>query len=426
MAFTLSPNMNLTIPGVGTEAGPLYATEINQSLDTLDRHDHTQGNGVTITPAALNINANLPFNNNFATNVAGITLIGQTVTPVSNSIYQSGNDLFFVDGLGANVRLTQNSAVAGTPGSIANLVSPASASYVAGSQTFVWQSLVGIAANMDFGSAILRNLVPNSTYSLTLQPPILTSSYTLTLPIIPAQTSFMTMDNTGAMRTDIPLIGALTTSNLAANANITGSQLSPTAGILGTQLTDHTIGAQQLVAGIADRQLRFQAFSSNGSFTVPAGVTNVIVTGYGGGGGGSSGYPTYSVSSDSGTTIYPGVNGTGGSAAIPGTFIATVTPGQVLTVTIGAGGTGGAASTGDGRYGGPGTAGGNSGVTGVASVIFGGAPGNMGSFKGQNSAYSLGGDYGANGGIAAGGGGTDGAVHGGNGGPGYVIISWVA
>ena len=420
MAFTLSPNMNLQIPGVGTEAGPLYATEINTTLITLDRHDHTQGNGVQITPAAININSNLPFNNNFATNIAGLTLIAQTVVPVSSTIYQSGNDLFFVDGLGANVRLTQNSAVAGTPGSIANLVSPASASYVAGSQTFVWQSLVGIAANMDFGSAILRNLTPNSTYSLTLQPPTLTSSYTLTLPVIPAQVSFMTMDNTGAMRTDIPTIGALTTSNLSANANITGSQLSPMAGIVGTQLVDHTITARQLEFGIAEKQLRSQAFSGNGTFTVPAGVTNVIVTGYGGGGGGTQGTPEQTFgSSGGGIYYYPPQDGHGGGAAIPGTFIASVTPGQVLTVVIGAGG-------------GPGADGGVSRVIGVSSIIFGGSAGGAGSPNGQNSPYSTGG-LGASttgatattGGIASGGGAGYGGSGAAGGGPGYVIISWV-
>lgn len=200
MAYITSPGMNLQIPGVGTEAGPDFALEINNSLTLVDQHDHTPGKGVQISPAGININTALAFNNNFATQLAGLTLLAQSVTPVINTVYQSGVDLYFVDGLGNNVRLTQSGGVAGTPGSITNLVFPASVNYVAGSSTFVFQSNIGIAANLDAGALLLRNLSPNSTFAITLQPPAaLTNNYTLTLPTIPAVQSFMTLDNTGAI-----------------------------------------------------------------------------------------------------------------------------------------------------------------------------------------------------------------------------------
>lgn len=237
MSNSLSPNMNLPIPGVGTEAGPDYALDINAALTIIDQHTHTNGSGVQITSAAININAALTFANNFATNVAGVTLYAQSGAPGNNTIYESGTDLYFVDGSGNNVRITQSGGVAGSPGSISNLISPASAAYVSGSSKFVWSSVSSIAADMDMGSAIMRNISPNSTYALTLQPPAaLAANYSITLPALPAATSFMTM-TTGGVIGSTALLGVLTTANLSASANILGSQLSATAGIVGGQIS---------------------------------------------------------------------------------------------------------------------------------------------------------------------------------------------
>lgn len=205
MSFTTTPNMNLPVPVVGQEAGPQYAIDVNSCLTLLDQHNHAPGSGVQINPSGLDINSALSFNNNFATDMAGITFLAQGSTPAVNTIYENGVDLYFVDGIGNNVRITQNGGIAGSPGSIANLTPPASASYVSGSSTFVWQSNTSIAANMDFGAAILRNLSPNSTNSLTLQPPLLTSNYSITLPYLPASNSFLTINSSGVMSTSVPV-----------------------------------------------------------------------------------------------------------------------------------------------------------------------------------------------------------------------------
>lgn len=201
MGYTLSPNMNLRIPGVGTEQGPDYAIDVNfDLLSILDIHDHSSGKGVQITPDGLNINSSLSLNNNFATEAAGITFQAQSVTPSVGTIYQVSDDLYFVDGLGNNIRITQSGGVAGTPGSITNLVAPASVNYVAGSQTYVFQSGTSIAANLDGASFIFRNLSPNSVFGITMSAPAaLASNYTLTLPALPASQKFMTLDASGNM-----------------------------------------------------------------------------------------------------------------------------------------------------------------------------------------------------------------------------------
>lgn len=243
MSYTVSPNMNLPIPDVGIEPGPDYADDVNNALTLVDQHDHTSGNGVQITPSGLNINANLEFNSNFATQLAGLTLTAQLSTPGNGTVYESGVDLYYVDGLGNNIAITANGGVAGTPGSIANLTSPASASYVSGSSTFVWQSNTNIAANMDCGSVLLRNLSPNSTYAVTLSPPAaLSQDQTVTFPNNPASTGFVTMTTSGTLSAATSLTGGIVNSMIAdstiLNAKFAAGTQIPIAAT--TKLTTYT------------------------------------------------------------------------------------------------------------------------------------------------------------------------------------------
>src|ERR1700676_1980538 len=81
---TLTPNMSLIVPTVGAngDPGPDYANNQNQDLSILDSHNHSPGSGVQVTPQGLNINSNLPFNNNSATGVTGV----QFSAPASSSL----------------------------------------------------------------------------------------------------------------------------------------------------------------------------------------------------------------------------------------------------------------------------------------------------------------------------------------------------
>lgn len=81
-------------------------------------------------------------------------------------------------------------------------------------------------------------------------------------------------------------------------------------------------------ANIPGRLFSVQTFTSNGTFTIPAGITSVKVTviGAGGGGGGS----------DAGATFNGSGGGSGGSAI---KWLSGLTPANTLTVTVGTGGT---------------------------------------------------------------------------------------
>jgi hypothetical protein len=210
--------MNLPVPVVGVDPGPDWALNINSCLTILDSHDHSSGKGVAITPNGLNINSTLTVNSNDVIDLRSVRFSPQTSVAGAadlGCLYVSGVDLYYNDENGNSIRITQSGGVAGTPGSIANLVAPASASYVGGNSTFVWQSGVNIAANMDMRSAILRNSTASSS-GLTLScPSTISSDYTITLPFLPVTQSIMTIDSSGNIAT--PGVYPLTLASLASS-----------------------------------------------------------------------------------------------------------------------------------------------------------------------------------------------------------------
>lgn len=302
MATTTSPNMSLPVPVVGVEPGPAYAQDINTCLTTLDAHNHTSGNGVQVPSSGLNINADLPFGGNNAITIRSARFNAQpavlAVATDRRCLYAVGNELYYNDGLGNQVKITNGGAVTGSAGTISGLPSgTASAAYIAGSQTFVFQSATNIAANMDFGSIVLRNLSPNSTYGVTIAPPAaLAANYSLVLPNIPASNSFVTIDTSGNLGTASSIAGtqiaaaSLTGAQLSASANIAGSQLAAAAGIVGTQIASATIAGSNIAAStVANSNMVANtltqasvstSFINSGLYTPIRGATNSNVAGY--------------------------------------------------------------------------------------------------------------------------------------------------
>ena len=181
-----------------------------------------------------------------------------------------------------------------------------------------------------------------------------------------------------------------------------------------------------------------QTFTSDGTFTVPTGVTKILVTAFGAGGGGygSTGggggeriiKKAYSVTPGTAISIKIGVGGTdavaGGSTVI----------GSLVTVAGGISGKGTAPNTYKGTVGGSGSENGQDNF-----MAYGGKSGGNKGGGGGGAGYDNGGrgasygDYaskGGDGGIGAGGGGGGYGLYpekygeGGKGGDGIVIIEW--
>lgn len=236
MASTITTNMGLILPTVGEEAGPTYGEDQNASMLLIDQHNHTSGYGAPVPVSGLDINADLPFANNNATNLKSSRFFVQGSALSGGSdlgcLYVTGVDLYYNDVNGNQIQITQSGGVAGTPGSIGSLVAPASATYVGATPAFVFQSAANTPASLDGGSVVLRNISANSK-GLTLAPPnAMAADYTLTLPSLPAQTNVMTLDTSGN-------IGS-TTYNAVANART--RSVGATVGVGGVAISVSSSG----------------------------------------------------------------------------------------------------------------------------------------------------------------------------------------
>lgn len=256
--------MSLPIPVVGEATGPQWAELVNSCLNILDAHDHSAGNGVQITPGGLNINSDLSFASNNATALRTTRWTSQSAalalaTDLSCA-YVVGGDLYFNDSSGNQIRITQSGAVAGTPGSISNLVSPASVAYSSGSTTFVFQSAANTSAYLDGASILLRNLTASSN-ALTLAPPnAMGSSFTIVLPSLPGSgTKFVSLDSSGNMGA----AWAVDNSTLEVSSN---SVRIKDLGVTTAKISDLAVTNAKLAA------LGQQLSTSCGAFATSSGV----------------------------------------------------------------------------------------------------------------------------------------------------------
>lgn len=182
---TTSPNMNLPVPVVSVDPGPDWATNIDACLSAIDSHNHSNGQGVQVNPDGININADLAFNANNATTLRSTRFQPQSAALSNPSdvgcLYENGVDLYYNDGNGNQVRITQGGSVTGSTGTITGLPSgTASASYSV--NTFTFDSATNTPANMNVGPVSIGLVTANSK-TVTLQPTSgIPSNYTLSFP----------------------------------------------------------------------------------------------------------------------------------------------------------------------------------------------------------------------------------------------------
>ena len=162
----------------------------------------------------------------------------------------------------------------------------------------------------------------------------------------------------------IPLL-QYTSTGSTVNAIIIAGMISDvayngTAYILLNPVTSPAASSGSYAPGI-------QTFTSNGTFTVPAGVTSLKVTSIGGGGGGGSGKAANPLT---GAPAYPGGNGGNGGVAIA--VLPSVTAGTAYTVSVGAPGVAGASGIDAGNGVGAGGTGGSTSFNGVVAATGGG------------------------------------------------------
>ncbi len=258
-----------------------------------------------------------------------------------------------------------------------------------------------------------------NAYAMALQPAI--TAYT---PGMILSLSSIKSSNTGASTLAVNGLAALPIQGTGGTA-LQGGELVAgygailrvNAAVTAFELIQTTGGSLPVKAATATNQAsnlgqlfignRKAVFTANGTYTVPPSVTQIWVSGCAGGGGGGGGGGTV------GSSGNVGGGGGGGGGAGQSTIKQpiSVTPGDSLSITIGAAGVGGAGGANTGAAGANGTAGGNTVLTDSTSAttlltLAGGGAGNGGA--GQTSTTAGPPDGGA----------------GGGGGPGYPAGSW--
>lgn len=226
-----TPNMNLQLPTPSVTPGPTYATENNQAFDVVDAHDHTSGKGVAIPSAALNINADLPFNAHNATELRSARFEDNgaalsTGTDI-NCAYVTNGDLYFNNSSGVQIQLTAagglNAASIGAIGGDYG-TSTASLYYSSPADTFYFTSNTNIPANIDAGSVIFREVTTSPNGIEISSPSGLAAGYTITLPAaLPGSTKVLSVSSSGVLATGVA--GTVDANDLATNAVTTSKIL---------------------------------------------------------------------------------------------------------------------------------------------------------------------------------------------------------
>lgn len=261
--------MSLILPTIGQEQAPTWGLDQQASMLLIDQHNHASGNGVQIQPNGLNISSDLTFIGNNAIGLRSVRFNAQG-SPLSlagdlNCAYTSGVDLYYNDGNGNQVRITQSGGVAGTSGSIGGLVSPATATYVAGTPAFVFQSAANTPANLDGGFLTIRNITANSKGITLLPPNALAADYSVTFPAtLPGATNIVRLDSSGNLSATLNVDNTtidISSNNLEVKA----------AGIGTTQLANASVTNAKLAA------LNDALSASCGTFTT-ASTTFVNIT----------------------------------------------------------------------------------------------------------------------------------------------------
>ena len=111
-------NMNMILPDVSVTPGPEWASELNEALQVVDTHDHSDGFGKKVTPAGIDINMSLDVNEQSLLNVQKVSLVNQDdpLNGVENacSVSFSDGNFYITNSGGVAVQVTDGNQVKST------------------------------------------------------------------------------------------------------------------------------------------------------------------------------------------------------------------------------------------------------------------------------------------------------------------------
>ncbi len=108
----VTANLNLKTSTVGVTTDSVAAQNDQDNIQLIDLHDHTSGKGVKVPTGGLNINADLTFNSNQATDLEAVEFTSQTgAISQANTIYVKDGELYYIDAALNSIQLTLNGAL---------------------------------------------------------------------------------------------------------------------------------------------------------------------------------------------------------------------------------------------------------------------------------------------------------------------------
>lgn len=219
MPLTITtPNMQLAlpVPGPTGQLGPTWATDNNNAFSLIDTHDHSSGKGVKVTPAGLNINADLSFGGFTATGLKASAYDNNTstlTTGLARRVFVLNGDLYYRNNAGSDVRITNGAvldvaSVGGITGDYSSSGAAVSYSNTAGVKAYSFVQGTpdtSVYASMLHADISIYEKVVGGNRIKISAPGGLAPSYDLTLPAsLPGSGSaFLRVASTGAITASV-------------------------------------------------------------------------------------------------------------------------------------------------------------------------------------------------------------------------------
>lgn len=242
---TTSPNMALVIPSY-QDPSPGYVSNFANALGTLDAHDHSTGKGLPVTPAGLNINADLPFAQNNATNLRSVRLYNNAAPLATSSdkasCYVSGGNLYYNNATGTPVQITSGAGLnAAATGGIGGQYTSAGAlvSYSDTTKTYSFYGPFSAYAALSASNVAMNNAAPSATLNCsTVGRAFRMSAYNSELRFSLDYGGLGHTDATNGQFTDLPNMLVLVKPSASALLGGLGINVNPTsAGPVGGAAT---------------------------------------------------------------------------------------------------------------------------------------------------------------------------------------------
>jgi hypothetical protein len=210
--------MGLTLPALNSDPGT-WDTSINLSLERIPAHTHESGYGVRIKPGGLNIDSDLTFADNAATNLKAVNFFARASYGTNKSLWvNSATDDLYYRRAGTDHRLTVNgvlnlSLVGGITGDYA--AASAALYYDDAADRYRFLSAAPLPNIWSYvgagGYDLYEHASGISNFIGLRSPAALAASYNLTLPgALPGSTVLAQVSSAGAVTFTNTIVNTVT------------------------------------------------------------------------------------------------------------------------------------------------------------------------------------------------------------------------